>query len=472
MAKGENIFRRRDGRWEARYIKGRELSGKIKYGYCYGKTYREAKEKAAKRKAALANGAPLPTARTQKPFSSYCLEWLHTKKCTVKESTYIKYSTAVNKHIIPKLGVCRPLGFTIEKHDVILLLFSTSYFVIYTFNFGFAVKSLIIYLWGPWAAYLFGKWFVLSDNSDRSFQEMTNTLTFGFFLHGVLNLLAYLKSDYYAQYAYQRVSVDFWRGDMVSVISTGFMFTFAVALSTSILFSHCGVRKKLIALAVLLMSTFEASFFAYRTMIFIVLILVAFNLLRWLHDSSVRISRKALLIGLAALFFVAIFAIVFLNAFGIQDELLSLKIVRRLLYDDKSSRFKTWTSYLFSGDWLRYPFGGQKSEFAYHGEWVHNLWLDILNKVGLIPFVIAVIFTITSIRSAYGAAVRMKKTNHNLLSNQIASLGLGALLICMPEPVVDANPYFFFAILMLLGGIKGVECSFGKEDTAESERGF
>ena len=57
MAKGENIFRRRDGRWEARYIKGRELSGKIKYGYCYGKTYREAKEKAAKRKAALANGA-------------------------------------------------------------------------------------------------------------------------------------------------------------------------------------------------------------------------------------------------------------------------------------------------------------------------------------------------------------------------------------------------------------------------------
>lgn len=30
MAKGENIFRRRDGRWEARYSKGRELSGKIK----------------------------------------------------------------------------------------------------------------------------------------------------------------------------------------------------------------------------------------------------------------------------------------------------------------------------------------------------------------------------------------------------------------------------------------------------------
>lgn len=65
MAKGENIFRRRDGRWEARYSKGRELSGKIKYGYCYGKTYREAKEKAEKCKAALASGNPLPTSKTQ-----------------------------------------------------------------------------------------------------------------------------------------------------------------------------------------------------------------------------------------------------------------------------------------------------------------------------------------------------------------------------------------------------------------------
>ena len=28
--KGENIFKRKDGRWEARYIKGHDLSGKIR----------------------------------------------------------------------------------------------------------------------------------------------------------------------------------------------------------------------------------------------------------------------------------------------------------------------------------------------------------------------------------------------------------------------------------------------------------
>lgn len=45
MRTGENIFKRKDGRWEARYRKGRDASGKIVYGYCYGKTYAEAKQK-------------------------------------------------------------------------------------------------------------------------------------------------------------------------------------------------------------------------------------------------------------------------------------------------------------------------------------------------------------------------------------------------------------------------------------------
>lgn len=43
--KGENIYKRKDGRWEARYIKSHDISGRAKYGYVYGKSYREAKQK-------------------------------------------------------------------------------------------------------------------------------------------------------------------------------------------------------------------------------------------------------------------------------------------------------------------------------------------------------------------------------------------------------------------------------------------
>lgn len=98
MAKGENIFHRKDGRWEARYIKGYELSGKIKYGFCYGKTYREAKEKVTKYKAALVNGKAVPTNTAKHRFAYYCNEWLRLKKGKIRESTYIKYSTVLEKH--------------------------------------------------------------------------------------------------------------------------------------------------------------------------------------------------------------------------------------------------------------------------------------------------------------------------------------------------------------------------------------
>lgn len=68
MRKGENIFKRKDGRWEGRYIKSREPSGKGRYGYCYGRSYREVKEKVAQCRAALAAGeAPPQPDRADRP---------------------------------------------------------------------------------------------------------------------------------------------------------------------------------------------------------------------------------------------------------------------------------------------------------------------------------------------------------------------------------------------------------------------
>lgn len=117
MRKGENIFKRKDGRWEARYIKGYELSGKAKYGFCYGKTYKEAKEKVTKYKSALVSGNPVPTSLSRHRFAFYCDEWLRLRKNKIRESTYIKYGTIFEKHIKPKLGGCFPLGITTEIVD-------------------------------------------------------------------------------------------------------------------------------------------------------------------------------------------------------------------------------------------------------------------------------------------------------------------------------------------------------------------
>lgn len=116
--KGENIFKRKDGRWEARYVKGYELSGKIKYGYCYGKTYKEAKRKVTEAKAALLNNKPIPAVNSRHRLAFFCEEWLRMQKGRVRESTYVKYESTLQCHILPRLGGCFPMEVNTQIVEV------------------------------------------------------------------------------------------------------------------------------------------------------------------------------------------------------------------------------------------------------------------------------------------------------------------------------------------------------------------
>lgn len=102
MAKGENIFLRKDGRWEARYMKGKSSSGKPVYGYCYGKTYREAKEKVGKARADWMDKCSRMQSRDL--FETYAQEWLELIEGRVKESTMVKYTNILERHLLPCFG--------------------------------------------------------------------------------------------------------------------------------------------------------------------------------------------------------------------------------------------------------------------------------------------------------------------------------------------------------------------------------
>ena len=100
--RGENIYKRKDGRWEGRYIKGKDSNGKTAYGYVYSKTYSEAKEKLAKAKSNCINC--ILSAKSNVTLANFALQWLENVRNTCKSSTYVKYRNVVEKHILPELG--------------------------------------------------------------------------------------------------------------------------------------------------------------------------------------------------------------------------------------------------------------------------------------------------------------------------------------------------------------------------------
>jgi len=107
MAKrGENIYRRKDGRWEARIIKGHTEQGKTLYDYFYGRSYKEVKDKIFLSLPQVKNdSASAPDAAEEKIRFGVVLDtWLANKEVGLKKSSYVKYFNSINNHIKPSLG--------------------------------------------------------------------------------------------------------------------------------------------------------------------------------------------------------------------------------------------------------------------------------------------------------------------------------------------------------------------------------
>lgn len=101
--KGENIFKRKDGRWEARYIHHYE-NGVAKYRYIYGATYTQAKRKRLEDQAIPRCSQPAKRTSGQLSFAQISSEWLEHIRYTVKESTYARYVRIVKRYLCPNFS--------------------------------------------------------------------------------------------------------------------------------------------------------------------------------------------------------------------------------------------------------------------------------------------------------------------------------------------------------------------------------
>ena len=98
--RGESIFHRKDGRWEARFPAGKNADGAVKYRSVYAKTYSEVK---AKKTEALKNAVSTKTKPTIL-FSDVASKWLAEKASTTKEQTARNYCQCLDAHILPYFG--------------------------------------------------------------------------------------------------------------------------------------------------------------------------------------------------------------------------------------------------------------------------------------------------------------------------------------------------------------------------------
>lgn len=108
--RGDNIHKRKDGRWEGRYYKGRKPDGSIMYGSIYAKSYREVKIKLSE----IAKEIPqqMMQSSSQKTFGEVLELWLDNNRIRLKGGTINKYRNLIDAHIMSELGAMKVTDIT------------------------------------------------------------------------------------------------------------------------------------------------------------------------------------------------------------------------------------------------------------------------------------------------------------------------------------------------------------------------
>lgn len=109
MAKaGNNIYKRKDGRYEGRVLLGKTLHQKPQYVYVYAKTLHEVKQKMGE----IREQEERRSSAAQITLQDGLEEWMEAMKKSWKPTTYDTYLRLADRYILPLLGRCKICDIT------------------------------------------------------------------------------------------------------------------------------------------------------------------------------------------------------------------------------------------------------------------------------------------------------------------------------------------------------------------------
>jgi len=102
---GENIYKRKVGRYEGRYVIGKTLAGKTRFGYVYAHQYSEVRRLLVQKKAEVLRRTDSDQTICQATLEEWMTYWMENELLgSVKASSYQTYLNQMNRHLLPALG--------------------------------------------------------------------------------------------------------------------------------------------------------------------------------------------------------------------------------------------------------------------------------------------------------------------------------------------------------------------------------
>lgn len=273
-------------------------------------------------------------------------------------------------------------------------------------------------------------------------------------MHLILNLI-YELLRYGFSFRLTAIHYDIWSGQYIS--STGAMVNATAFLGCIYyLIFKCTGKKRICGISLLVVNTLYDLIMGGRSFLVILAvgIIVGFIVDAACSNGAGVALRKILLIGsLIAVVVVAGFFILRSNA-AFQNYFEDTYFYKRFFRENANENImttgRTNLRHIFVSNMWNYPFGGRKIWNIAH-QYAHELYLDIYDIGGIVPYILIIIFVVQSVLNCFKFAKSkiLEQETQILLIGFVTCINLQFFI----EPVLSGAPILLVVYCIFTGYI-------------------
>lgn len=323
-----------------------------------------------------------------------------------------------------------------------------SYFCIYHSRNEITLYNIAVYMVGPIALYICGQIVIDKSTGENTLIIYVYSIAAGLFLHGMLNVLIYLRSKVDILTLEGRHLQDVWGGYCSATIQNT-NFVMVIGLLFFALFVAKRWLEKIVIIICCLFSVFGSIITASRAVLYITIVVLCLGTIYYYYinrDAMGKLTKISL-----SLFIIALVAIwvYYANLFGIQDWYSSTSLAERMetgLADTVLNNPRWEYSITILNGIFDYPFGNNPIK-----HYAHNMWLDVARLTGIIPFAFLIIYSILTLFTMR----RFITLKHIDVKARfiIFSIYSSCTILFFIEPILEGIPYFFSLFCFINGMI-------------------
>ncbi|SDL40293.1 hypothetical protein [Kriegella aquimaris] len=329
----------------------------------------------------------------------------------------------------------------LDSSFFILFIFSVVYALFYSFDPNMHIQTFVFYMFFPPTFYLLGKYFVIKTKTVRQLYILFFIVACLYSFTALASVALNLVKGGFAQY--DRTIGIFWNGRLVTATLMAAFFTYNMCIPTLLLIPQKKIKLvyKLGAVGIFIISLLCTFRLGSRTQLAICMLSIVMGLLFIIPKQSIKQNLK-----LFAFMIIMAFALLKFVSFDLDADYLSVLGNRLQESEDTGTagnRSQRWAKSL--ANLFTKPFGWERTEFGYS----HNLWLDVAQSTGLLPFILLLLFTIKS--SLKIVKVILVKNQNLPFQTMVITYFMATHLLFFVEPVMLGAFYMFVLFCFFQG---------------------